>query len=91
MAAPLGNHNAAKSKMWSAAIQRALAERSRLAGKEALDQLAGALLDKAGEGDMAALKELGDRLDGKAVQAVAGADGEGPVMLSIQWALPKSS
>ena len=44
----------------------------------------------AAEGDLVALKEVGDRLDGKAVQAVAGADGEGPVSLLITWAQPKS-
>ncbi len=90
MAAPLGNQNAAKAKVWSAAINRALAERSRKSGKEALDALAEQLLMNAEGGDMAALKELGDRLDGKAAQAITGAD-DGPVSLLIQWAQQKSS
>jgi hypothetical protein len=43
------------------------------------------LIDKAAEGDMSALKELGDRLDGKSVQPIAG-DAEGPpVALEIGW------
>ncbi len=91
MGAPLGNHNATKNKRWSEAIARALARAEAEGSHRDLNNLADKLLEKAAEGDMAALKELGDRLDGKAVQAVAGADGEGPVMLSIQWALPKSS
>jgi hypothetical protein len=91
MAAAIGNQYAAKAKVWSMAIARALAERSRVRQREALDDLAEKLLARCEEGDMAALKELGDRLDGKPVQAVAGADGEGPVSLLIQWAQPKSS
>lgn len=54
--------------MWSAAINRAIAERSRKSGKEAMDALAERLLEKADEGDIGALKEIGDRLDGKPAQ-----------------------
>ena len=70
MAAPIGNQNAAKGKKWSLAIDRALAARSRATATEALDVLAEKLLTKCDEGDMAALKELGDRLEGKPAQAV---------------------
>lgn len=70
MGAPVGNQNGAKAKVWAAAIERALAERSRLARKEALDDLAEKLLAKCDEGDMSALKELGDRLDGRPKQAI---------------------
>jgi hypothetical protein len=41
-------------------------------GFKALRKVAEAHLDKAMEGDMAAIKELGDRLDGKVPQAVVG-------------------
>ncbi len=73
MAAAIGNQYAAKAKVWSAAIQRVLADRtaSRLDQRNALDDLAAALIDKAAEGDMGALRELGDRLDGKPAQAVS--------------------
>ena len=72
MAAPAGNQNAAKAKIWSAAIHRVLEARtgSRLDQKHALDDLAAALIDKAAEGDMGALKELGDRLEGKPAQSL---------------------
>lgn len=45
------------------------------------------LVDKAIEGDVAAIKEINDRMDGKVPQAVAGADGEGPVkhLLEVSW------
>ena len=42
---------------------------------EALDVLAETLLTKCDEGDVTALKELGDRLEGKPAQAITGADG----------------
>lgn len=84
MAAPLGNQNAAKGKPWALAIERALAKRSRVEQVEALDSLAEKLLAKCDEGDLTALKELGDRLDGKAKQQteLSGPDG-GPV--SVTW------
>lgn len=80
MAAAIGNQYAAKDKRWAAAINRALERRSRVEQIEALDELAEKLLALCDEGDLAALKELGDRLDGKAAQttAITGADG-GPV------------
>jgi hypothetical protein len=68
--APLGNQNAAKGRVWRAAIERALAARSRVDQKEALDRIAEALIVKAQEGDLTAIKELGDRLDGKAHQSM---------------------
>jgi len=67
-----GNQLAANSKRWQMAIENALKERnkSRKDKLDALDELAEKLLLNADQGDMQALKELGDRLDGKSVQAV---------------------
>jgi hypothetical protein len=75
MGAPVGNQNAAKAKVWTAAIERALDKRgvSRI---EALDALAEKLLALADQGDLPALKELGDRLEGKPAQALTGPDGK---------------
>ncbi len=66
MPAPTGNRNAAKAKVWSAAIERAL-ERRVSERKAAIDELADKLIDMALDGDLAALKEFGDRIEGKAV------------------------
>jgi hypothetical protein len=75
MGAPVGNQNAARAKLWTAAIMRALEARSsRLEQKNALDALAEKLLQQCDEGDMTALKELGDRIEGKAAQPIGGAD-----------------
>jgi DNA-binding GntR family transcriptional regulator len=74
MGAPVGNQNAAKGRRWAAAIERALAKRagkrSLKDAQEALDELAEQFLDAVSQGDISAFKELGDRLDGKAHQAV---------------------
>lgn len=73
--APLGNQNAAGArKPWRAAIERAMAKRSLVARKEALDALAEKLLEQCDAGDMTALKELGDRLDGRPAQVVENGD-----------------
>lgn len=77
MPAPIGNKNAVKNKIWSDAIRRAV-----LQGKK-LDSLANAIITAAEGGDIAALKEIGDRLEGKVTQTIAGENG--PVELVITW------
>jgi len=76
--APLGNKNAAKAKVWHAAILRALDKRGAGDRVKALDELAAKLLELVATGDLAALKEFGDRLDGKPAQVIAG-DPEEPI------------
>lgn len=78
--APAGNQNAAKSKLWRAAIERALETRSksRTDGKKEIDALAEKLLDLVAAGDLPALKEFGDRIDGKPAQAIVGGDEDDP-------------
>lgn len=82
MAAPLGNQNAARAKVWRAAIMRAL-ERRKPADERiaAIDELADKLLDLVCAGDLGALKEFGDRLDGKPAQAIVGDDDAPPVKM----------
>ena len=77
MAAPKGNNNAAKAKQWSAAIERALDRRGAGDRLLALANLAEKLIDQCEEGNLMALKELGDRLDGKPSQQVAVSNAEG--------------
>jgi len=65
---PLG---AKSDKIWRAALLRAV--RRRLEGKghpQQLERMADKCVSKAVEGDMAACKEVGDRLDGRASQSV---------------------
>ncbi len=65
-----GNQNAASQKPWKAAIERALAKRSLASKRAAIDDLAERFLQSCDEGDIPAFKELGDRLEGRSVQAV---------------------
>jgi len=76
--APVGNTNATKGKPWIAAINRALAQ----GDANRLRNIAEKLINKAEEGDMMALKEIGDRLDGKSIQGISGPDGE-PLVINI--------
>lgn len=43
-------------------------------GKTKLDRIAAQLVDEAVKGDVPAMKEIGDRLDGKVAQAIVGGD-----------------
>jgi hypothetical protein len=81
---PFGNQNAAKPFKWRRAIDAALedwAKNKKLPSAEvALMKLAGELLKAVARGDMAAVRELGDRLDGKPKQVV---EHEGNVGIAI--------
>lgn len=88
--APFGNKNAANAarnsvsrpRIWSAALRSAMLERSEKGGKR-IRKLARALLDKAESGDVAALKEFGDRIEGKVPQSVTGPEG-GAIIHTIE-------
>lgn len=75
-------------KVWRDAIHRAV--KRRVAGEgnpQALDRLADALVTAGLSGEVAALKEIGDRLDGKPAQAIIGGeDGDTPVKMEVVWA-----
>lgn len=65
--APTGNTNSSKdNRLWRNTILRAIAQ----GDPERLRLIAESLLNKAAEGDVSALRELGDRIDGKPTQAV---------------------
>ena len=64
----IGNNNAGKGKRLSAMLQARLTERKE--EQALMDKL----LDLALAGDMAAIKEVFDRIDGKPKQAIVGGD-----------------
>lgn len=73
-----GNENASKGKLWVAALNRVVSQDD---GKK-LRAAAEKLVDLAVGGDVQAMKELGDRLDGKPAQAITGVDG-GPLTIEL--------
>lgn len=80
MGAPLGNLNAVK-KPWRDVLDRAIAQDD---GKR-LRAAAEKLIDLAASGESWAVKELADRLDGKAAQGVVVSGDEGnPVNVSLR-------
>lgn len=79
---PEGNNNSNKNnRLWADTIRRAVTQ----SDGARLRRIAEALLVKAEDGDMNAIKELGDRLDGKAVQAIE-ADVKGNIILTLSSA-----
>ncbi len=78
-----------KTKKWAEAIDRALHRESGGKGSPKwLDVLANKLVEAASEGDVSALKEVGDRVDGKPKQAVEASGPDGgdiPVGLTIKF------
>lgn len=84
MGAPAGNRNAANAKRWKAAIEAAVNRRIADGRIKGLEDLADKLIDAVMAGDLAAVKEFGDRYDGKPAQTIAGdPDNEAPIRLVI--------
>lgn len=74
----IGNTNASKSKPFWHAIDRAITQEN---GKR-LRTAAEKLLDAAAAGEEWAIRELGDRLDGRPAQAVQlSGDADAPVVI----------
>lgn len=56
-----------------------------------LRRIAEKLFDQAAQGDVQAIKEVADRLDGKVPQAVGGSDELGPIENVVTWKQPETS
>lgn len=92
--APLGNKNAAKGRMWTEALRRIIcrSEEDLSPPRTLLDKAAQALVMNAVGGDNVALKELGDRLEGRPTQIIEATvetveldAPQRPVMTREQW------
>jgi len=85
--APVGNQNASRGKRFASVLEKRIAE------LRAMDGIVDALITKALDGDMSAIKEVADRLDGKPRQQVdlGGQDGENPLVTAINIRFVKSS
>ena len=85
--APLGSKNAAKSRLFYDALRKQLVQ-----NPEKLDKVTDVLITAATNGEAWAVKELIDRMDGKAIQAqeITGADGA-PLLTGIEVTFVKPS
>jgi len=67
-------------KSFAAMLRIAIAETAE-GGKTRLRKVADALVEKAENGDVQAIKEIADRIDGRVPQAVVGDDASDPITL----------
>ncbi len=72
------NNNAGKNRPWSEEIRKA----ALMGDRKRLRKIAERLLDKCEEGDIAALKEFGDRFEGKVPQGIE-ANHTGSIVLKV--------
>lgn len=63
-----------KEKPFRDALRIAIAAATEDNNPRALRRIACSLLDRASEGDVAAIREVADRLDGKVAQGIIGGD-----------------
>jgi hypothetical protein len=86
-----GNTYSSKNnRLWADTLRRAVIQ----SDAERLRMIAEALIDKAASGDVSAIKELGDRIDGKSVATteLTGADGKDlPIGIGISFVKPDDS
>ena len=80
MGAPIGNKNSTKDKRVWGKIVRKLAVQEDY---KRIHNVAEALFRKAEDGDIAAIKELGDRIDGKSEQTISG-DSDAPITIVVK-------
>jgi len=89
--APFGNTNSNKNnRIWANTIRKLAIQEDY----KRIHVIAEKLFEKAAEGDLGAMKEVGDRLDGKAiaVQELTGADGKDlPSGIGIVFVKPEDS
>ncbi len=92
--APLGNNNGAKGAEWRSAIKRALTRASERLGdgdeigwRKGLDLAADKFVEATCDGEAWALKELGDRVDGKPKQGVEVSGPEGGPIQAVEWSI----
>ena len=74
-------------KHWRDAVMIAVNETVEGDGgaKRKLRAIADKVVELAMEGDIQAIKEIGDRMDGKAIQGHAGSGEEGEMVVAFKW------
>jgi hypothetical protein len=84
MAAPKRTVGPKSDKIWRDAVMLAV-KREDETGKPFLRKLADQLVKKAADGDVSALKEIGDRLDGRPAQSIGLGQDPDLSPLKVTW------
>ena len=80
MSGTIGNKNSSKqNRVWGKVVKKLAVQEDF----KRIHKVAEALFAKAEEGDIAAIKELGDRIDGKASQEITG-DSDAPITVIVR-------
>ena len=80
MGAPKGNQNSTKDKrVWGKVVRKLAVQEDY----KRIHNVAEALFRKAEDGDIAAIRELGDRIDGKSEQTITG-DSDQPITIVVR-------
>jgi len=80
MGAPINNKNSTKDKrVWGKVVRKLAVQEDY----KRIHNVAEALFRKAEEGDIAAIRELGDRIDGKSEQTISG-DSDAPITIVVR-------
>jgi len=87
--APVGNTNSNKNnRIWANTIRKLAVQEDY----KRIHVIAEKLFEKAQEGDLGAIKEIGDRIDGKAIATteLSGVDGKDlPISIGLDFVKPK--
>ena len=80
MGAPLGNKNSSRTnRLWGKTVKKLAIQEDH----KRLHKVAEALFKKAEEGDIACIREMGDRIDGRAEQTISG-DSDAPITIVVR-------
>lgn len=80
MAAPKGNrHSSKENRAWGKVVRKLAIQEDA----KRLHNVAEALFRKAEDGDISAIKELGDRIDGKSMQEISG-NSDAPITVIVK-------
>jgi hypothetical protein len=80
MGGTIGNKNSSKeNRVWGKVVRKLAVQEDA----KRIHKVAEALFRKAEEGDISAIKELGDRIDGKAMQEITG-NSDAPITVIVK-------
>ena len=80
MGAPKNNSNSSKdNRVWGKVVRKLAVQEDH----KRIHKVAEALFRKAEDGDISAIKELGDRIDGKSMQEISG-NSDAPITVIVK-------